>query len=518
MRATLRWHPVRPPVAIWSSRRPSVGQNVHVHLDRLLADPSLDLTLRTPDGPSSASIGWVHTSELADPRPWLEGGEFLLTTGLNLPESPQGVAAYVRRLASAGIAALGFGIGPIHDEVPDALVRASARWRLPLVEVPRTTPFIAVSRAVGRWWADRQTRDLQQAMEVQRQLAQAALSDDPVQDLLDRLSVNLGCWALLGDGRSTPRSAGEVPPEGRAWLAGLTGDPARIRTRSTRLGAQPVLVHRVPVRATSWALAVGRDAAFSTVERSLVLLGQGLLSVVLSPRRDEPDPVVGEVAVGLLAEGRLDLGWQLVRSLLRRPARDQWCIVAARAPAGARDGATPRTARVLGAAREGRHLLLAPAELRGEVVADLVAAGFRCGYSADVRPGDVGRAFEQADRALQVAALRPGGSPGAVGPDDVAPGQLLQLAQPDQVAAAADLLAPLRHDPRGPVLLHTAVTWLEANGHWDNAAAALGLHRHTVRQRVDRAFELLGMDLTRPDDRFEVWLALRLTQGAAGPA
>lgn len=485
-----------------------------MHLDSLLADPSLHLTLRTPRGTSSASIGWVHTSELADPRPWLEGGEFLLTTGLNLPESPQGVAAYVRRLASAGIAALGFGIGPIHDEVPDALVRASARWNVPLVQVPRTTPFIAVSRAVGRWWADRQTRDLQQAMEVQRQLAQAALSDHPAQDLLERLSVNLGCWALLGDGRSTPRSAGDVSPEGRAWLAGLTGEQGRVRTRSTSLGGQSVLVHHVPVRSASWALAVGRDAGFSTVERSLVLLTQGLLSVVLSPRPDEPDPVVGAVSVGLLAEGRLDLGWQLVRALVRRPARDQWCVVAARAPAGAQG--PPRTARALGTVRGGTHLLLAPAEVRGEVVADLVGGGSRCGYSADTRPADIARAFEQADRALQVAVLRPGGSPAAVGPDDVAPGQLLRLAQPDQVAAAADLLAPLRHDPRGPVLQHTAVTWLEAGGHWDNAAAALGLHRHTVRQRVDRAFELLGMDLSRPDDRFEVWLALRLTQGAPG--
>ena len=29
-------------------------------------------------------VRWVHISELADPTPWLSGGELLLTTGLQL--------------------------------------------------------------------------------------------------------------------------------------------------------------------------------------------------------------------------------------------------------------------------------------------------------------------------------------------------------------------------------------------------------------------------------------------------
>ena len=487
-----------------------------MHLESLLADPGLSLTLRTP-GSSSATIGWVHTSELADPRPWLEGGEFLLTTGLNLPTSAQGVAAYVRRLAGAGIAALGFGIGPIHDEVPEVLVRASRRWDLPLVEVPRTTPFIAVSRAVGRWWTDRQTRELQQAMEVQRQLAQAALSDEPVHDLLERLSARLNCWALLSDGRATPRAAGAVPAVAGEWLASVAADPDRLRTRSTRVGTESVLLHRVPARDGAWALAVGRSTGFSTVERSLVLLTQGLLSVVLSPRHDEPDPTVGAVAVGLLAEGRVDVGWRLARTVLRPSPTDEWCVVAGRPPSSARDGDVPGAPRrALATVRGGVHVLLAPADVRDEVVGRLVAAGFRCGYSADTRTDDIGQAFDQAERALQAAVLRLGNEAGAAGPDDVERGGLLGLAQPEQVAAARALLTPLRNDPRGAVLLDTLATWLEANGHWDNAAAALRLHRHTVRQRVGRAFELLGLDLTRPDDRFEVWFALRLTQGMPG--
>ena len=47
------------------------------------------------------AVSWLHVSELADPTTWLEGGEFLLTTGLGLGEAATSQRAYVRRLAEA---------------------------------------------------------------------------------------------------------------------------------------------------------------------------------------------------------------------------------------------------------------------------------------------------------------------------------------------------------------------------------------------------------------------------------
>src|SRR5919199_443577 len=50
-------------------------------------------------------------SELAEPGPWLQGGELLLTIGLLLDESDAGCAAYVAGLQAAGVRALGLGLG-----------------------------------------------------------------------------------------------------------------------------------------------------------------------------------------------------------------------------------------------------------------------------------------------------------------------------------------------------------------------------------------------------------------------
>lgn len=96
------------------------------------------LGLRHLAGPRAAEVHGVHASEMADPSPYLLGGELLLTAGAALTQA--GAAAYVGRLARAGAAALGFGVTPVHEVVPPGLAEACERYGLPLVEVPPGTP------------------------------------------------------------------------------------------------------------------------------------------------------------------------------------------------------------------------------------------------------------------------------------------------------------------------------------------------------------------------------------------
>ena len=66
-------------------------------------------------------IHWAHTSEMADPYPYLLGGELLLTAGVHIPEAAGSGTYfddYVSRIVAAGGAALGFGLAPVHDTVP----------------------------------------------------------------------------------------------------------------------------------------------------------------------------------------------------------------------------------------------------------------------------------------------------------------------------------------------------------------------------------------------------------------
>ncbi|MEV0477922.1 PucR family transcriptional regulator [Streptomyces prunicolor] len=62
--------------------------------------------------------------------------------------------------------------------------------------------------------------------------------------------------------------------------------------------------------------------------------------------------------------------------------------------------------------------------------------------------------------------------------------------------------------PGAPVLLDTLRTWLTLHGSWDRTAAALHVHRNTVRHRLARIAELLDVDLQDPGVRMELWFAL----------
>ena len=51
--------------------------------------------------------------------------------------------------------------------------------------------------------------------------------------------------------------------------------------------------------------------------------------------------------------------------------------------------------------------------------------------------------------------------------------------------------------------------WLEHDARLEQAARALGIHRHTLRSRVAEASALLGADLSTFPARAELWAALR---------
>jgi len=58
-------------------------------------------------------------------------------------------------------------------------------------------------------------------------------------------------------------------------------------------------------------------------------------------------------------------------------------------------------------------------------------------------------------------------------------------------------------------LVKSLASFLEANGHWGDAAEKLFVHRHTLRYRMKRVEEITGRDLGSSQDRMEFWLALK---------
>jgi len=156
----------------------------------------------------------------------------------------------------------------------------------------------------------------------------------------------------------------------------------------------------------------------------------------------------------------------------------------------------------------------AAGRLRDRVLAAARTAGpLTLGESGEAELTDMARAHHEADQALQ-AGVRAGRHYTAFA-DIGASGLFELLATPQAQAFADSLLRPLiDHDAAGRGdLVRSLGAWLEHNGQWDAAAAALGVHRHTLRHRMRRVEELLGSDLDTTANRMELWAGVQLLDG-----
>ncbi|MEU3840565.1 PucR family transcriptional regulator [Streptomyces sp. NPDC028635] len=314
-------------------------------LASLVHHSALKLTVRAGEDRLDVPVRWAHVSELADPVPYMEGGELLLITALKLDaEDPEAMRRYVRRLAGAGVVGIGFAVGVNYEETPKALVDACAEEGLPLLEVPRRTPFLAISKAVSAAIAADQYRAVTAGFAAQRELTKQALNSGP-EGLLAALAAQVDGWAALYD------ASGAVVATAPDWAvrraARLTADVERLRERpapaSSVVGGPDhedrVELHSIGTgRRPRAALAVGTAATLGTAERYAVHSAIALLTLTTERSRSlhAAEQRVGTAVLRMLLAGEPDharaVAGDLYGTLLDAPFR---VIVAESASASA---------------------------------------------------------------------------------------------------------------------------------------------------------------------------------------
>lgn len=474
----------------------AVVDNADLHLE------VVPETLRP--GALDQPVRWAHVSELRDPAPYLLGDELLLTAGVNLPQSHAVVDEYVHGLAMAGITALGFGVTPpMHYELPARLRHACVRHGLPLLVVPSRTPFLAISRAVSVALAEASQHEQRRLAEAREALTRAAA--DGVRAVVRGLARRLSGWvALVGHDDEPTAGHGApcpLPTEVGDILARLRAGTG-IRSATTELPG-PTFVVAQPVYPQATAahlLVVGRNERFGSTDRAIMAVGAALLG--LTAHADTDTARLGAAITVLLTGsapadtlGALlpSAGYRVVAAVRRKPGGEEPGYEWLRSLLG-----TPLV-HVSGARLTA--IATAPPDPR---TLDALAAQGWLAVTASPLPAD-----RLAEAAPELRTLLARAS--ALGrPLAAEPGQGLSAVIPPDAAAshARRLLAPLRE--RGDdVLIATLRTWLACHGGWDRTAAALGVHRNSVRHRIGRAERALNVDLSDPDARMELWFALR---------
>ncbi|MEU6219027.1 PucR family transcriptional regulator [Streptomyces sp. NPDC047022] len=447
-------------------------------LASLVHHSALKLTVHAGEDRLDVPVRWAHVSELADPVPYMEGGELLLITALKLDaEDPEAMRRYVKRLMGAGVVGLGFAVGVNYEEIPKALVDAAREEDFPLLEVPRRTPFLAISKAVSAAIAADQYRAVTAGFAAQRELTRQTLNDGP-EGLLAALAGQVSGWAALYDASGAVVAA--APEWAARRAARLTGEVERLRERPAPAssvvggpnGEDRVELHSLGTgRRPRAALAVGTAAALGTAERYAVHSAIALLTLTTERSRSlhAAEQRIGAAVLRMLLAGEPDharaVAGDLYGELLDAPFR---LILAESASASAARAHADGHARVAPAPQV--TATAAAAEPNGDPLTGLAEAV----ESAALRSGEPVLVVPEGGRLVVLGV--DGGAAVAACQQYASAVRAARTAAPEQPAPDEDELVVGLSAPAGPIAAAAA---------YKQAEQALSVARRRGRALVE---------------------------------
>jgi purine catabolism regulator len=488
-----------------------------------------ELNLRVVHGSDllDVELSGAHASEQPDPTPWLAGGELLMSDGLGIRPNARQQVDYAARLKLKRVAALVLGLGGSlpYSRPPKGLVDGARAHGLPLLTVPVTTPFIAITQAVYGHMADERVAMSERILSAYAPLTSAAASVAPILEIASAMGQLIGGWVgvygIDGHAIVNPTTTMSDPASAvKRYLARSEGNELRTSLVESSDNATYAMV----------ALGIDRPRAVLMYGRSEGGLGEqfthsvsGYAARLLSIEMERRHAVAvlerrpgAEVVRRLLSGADNARAAQALSSVGMTSDRVQvlsaWSAML-----------TPDDlADVVATAVPGALVLISLSGVKAIVPADqttverlrAVLVGTQAGLGGPVRPHHCQASYRQARQAQAESRRRGNGLVEAMGLGNAQ--VLLQLVTPDGLATFADaVLGAVENAHNGAALTKSLRSFLASGATIEQGSSMANVHRHTMRRHLRRVEELTGRRLDNPRDRTELWLAFEARDVAA---
>ena len=493
-----------------------------LHLADLLAEDSFRLELMS-GGPeaSQREVRGAHAVEVDAPARWLGPDWVMLTTGVRLRRNPAAQRELVEQLQAEGVSALGFGVGLGFDQVPAALVEVAREREFPVFAVPYETPFREIIHFVDSSLSGSEEHVFRRLTALQRYLVDALRTPQPEQAMVDRLAEFLEASVVLVGADGRPEIVAGKPPVS-ALLAEVCDQPPGL----------------IELEVDGWyavATPVATQADQGTRRLVLASPRRGFIGKLAKPAAEATAPLLAAMArlSDVVRDQEQAVKAALLAEALEPAEAHDPLPLAARAAAFGLDFSSP--ARLVVITHRGGGDL---ASVRRELVAHLEQPGIphlahlrEDSLTVLVQGGDdevralsdafpevvigIGRpvtAIADAHHSLRDAELA--ADRGGLDPER----RIMRFEDFDLGTFLVSEIAPERLEPKvGEILsvlqanppLHEALSAYFAHDlDIATSAAALHMHRNSLRYRLARAEQLLGRSLKQPSTIAAVYLAL----------
>ncbi|KJV27342.1 CdaR family transcriptional regulator [Aquitalea magnusonii] len=133
-------------------------------------------------------IKWVHMVDHPEIAQWVKSGYLLLTTGYNWPKHGESARKIVEDLAEKGLTGVVLATPNFLSNFPKESVDAANELNFPLLEIPWDVPFCDITEEIHSSIIKHQNAIIERSEEIHRQLTNAAISANTLDDLAIALS------------------------------------------------------------------------------------------------------------------------------------------------------------------------------------------------------------------------------------------------------------------------------------------------------------------------------------------
>lgn len=492
-------------------------------------------------------VGWTYTTDLPDPSRYLSPG-LVVMTGLMWRRETADSEAFIKLLHDAEVAALIAGEGLL-GYVPDDVVEACRAHRLPLLAVSASVSFVEVTEYIaGAHTQDRVTR-LTSTLVRQRQLLAEVAEGQALDEVVSQVAreSRMPCWVITSTGRQIVTASGELRAGHVDTIVGVAMSAEHLPAVATvedEHGATEYSVFAVgssaESRVTGWFLVVRGNVSQwepNVVDAMAELRAIAALDKARSEgsRRawfditDETIRLVTHDSDRPEAASHLrQIGVDVTRPLVvvvagwsgdaSEPGDVRWILTDAVAHVG-----TP----MVGLSDDGDAVALVSVDKqhRVERTTETIARAIeRLSPALDAARLSVGLSQPSSAAALG-GAIRSAWYSRQLGSHHDVPVHVARSAEVDSAIVllnsvpdnlrrtfAENILGPvIEYDTKTAAsLLPTLRAYFDCAGSWSKTAAKLDLHLNTVRYRIARVESLTDRDLSKMEDRMDLYLALHL--------
>jgi purine catabolism regulator len=133
-------------------------------------------------------VRWVHNAAVPDAPDWLNGGELVLTTAINMPETQEDQCQYVLGMVKKNVAGLAIAVGRYIPRVPDYLLNVADSHDFPLIEIPYTVRFVDLVKSINERISQQNMATVTRALDIQQVLTQIVLEGGGLKELAKELA------------------------------------------------------------------------------------------------------------------------------------------------------------------------------------------------------------------------------------------------------------------------------------------------------------------------------------------